>query len=460
MTKEFEATSLVDKGVLYEAIYEPENNKTFFFAVDRNGEMKGFLEKAYKGMRKFIPIKYSSHLLSKNIVLLPSLPLPYDSEVELINKIKKYIHKYLEISPEFEAIATYYVLLTWLYDKFDSLPYLRAIGDYGSGKSRFLHTIGSICYHPMFKSGATTTSPIFRLLDEIKGTLILDEADLKASDMSSDIVKILNQGYQKGTPVMRSEGKGVFQIKSFEVYGPKLVATREAFDDKALESRFLVEHMISYKIRDDIPKELNEEFRRESLELRNNLLWFRLKNYFKDLDRDSTVIYDIHPRLNQILLPLLTIIKDEEVRKSLIEFVKKYDAQLTEERKQSFEGEIILCVSKVLEINKHITEISIKEITDEFNRQFDNPKEYFTPAKIGWYLRRKLHFRTIRKSRGYILDLKCQLKNYEMWKERFGISNEDIEDESVKFRKELASVEADLFVDNTENLLLNSNLPL
>ena len=77
----------------------------------------------------------------------------------------------------FENVATHYVLLTWLYDAFNELPYLRLRGDYGSGKTRALLTIGSLCYKGFFASGASTVSPIFHTLDAFRGTLIFDEAD-------------------------------------------------------------------------------------------------------------------------------------------------------------------------------------------------------------------------------------------------------------------------------------------
>jgi hypothetical protein len=82
-------------------------------------------------------------------------------------------------------------------DRFNEVPYLRAIGDFGSGKSRFIQSIGILCYKPVFTGGATTPSPIFRIVNEVHGTLIIDEADFKFSDMTSEIVKILNTGYQK-----------------------------------------------------------------------------------------------------------------------------------------------------------------------------------------------------------------------------------------------------------------------
>ena len=61
---------------------------------------------------------------------------------------------------DFEEIATQYILLTWVYDKFNELPYLRLRGDFGSGKTRALLVIGSICYKPFFASGASTVSPL------------------------------------------------------------------------------------------------------------------------------------------------------------------------------------------------------------------------------------------------------------------------------------------------------------
>jgi len=39
-----------------------------------------------------------------------------------------------DVSPAFEKVATHYVLLSWVYDAFNELPYLRRGGDYGSAK--------------------------------------------------------------------------------------------------------------------------------------------------------------------------------------------------------------------------------------------------------------------------------------------------------------------------------------
>jgi len=80
----------------------------------------------------------------------------------------------------------------------------RVRGDAGSGKSRFLLAVGSLCYKPIFASGASTVSPIFRLIDTFRGTLVVDESDWRQTDEKAEVVKILNNGNGKGFPVLRS----------------------------------------------------------------------------------------------------------------------------------------------------------------------------------------------------------------------------------------------------------------
>ena len=123
----------------------------------------------------------------------------------------------------FETIASYYVLFSWVYDSFNELPYLRVRGDTGSGKTRCLLTIGSLCYKPIFASGASTVSPLFRILDSMRGTLIVDEGDFRFSDEKAELVKILNNGNGRGFPVLRSESVGgrEFSPRAYTVFGPQ-----------------------------------------------------------------------------------------------------------------------------------------------------------------------------------------------------------------------------------------------
>ena len=423
-------TSIINKDTLYEMVFDRSTNKTSFSKMDRNGNLENLLEEVELEGRKYRPLPPTYNLVEKGVILFPSLATPYENEEAILKEIQTFIHKYLDISEVFEQIATYYVLFTWMYDRFNEVPYLRAIGDFGSGKSRFIQAIGILCYKPVFTGGATTPSPIFRIVNEVHGTLIIDEADFKFSDMTSEIVKILNTGYQRGMPVLRSEGKGTFEVKAYDVFCPKIVATRETFSDKALESRFLVEEMGAGKLRTDIPRTLDENFYQDAENIRNKLLMWRLKNYFEPIDRKEDLIEGIHPRLNQIVMPLLSIIKDNAIREHLKTFIVKYNTDLVADRGLSWESDIVFAIFK-LEYETKANQVTVKQITDEVNREIDISDDTLQPRKVGWYLRTKLQLKPYKTRKGFVLSFKDNRKRLDMWKERFGITDADIKNEEV-----------------------------
>lgn len=424
-------TTIKTQDKLYEMVYNKTTNKTEYHGIDNiTGKLELFLEEVEVGGIKYKPLPVTHTLVEKNIVRFASHPLPYNSDEEILSEIRTFIHKYLEITETFEEIASYYVMFTWIHDKFNEVPYLRAIGDFGSGKSRFLETIGSLCYKPIFTGGATSASPIFRILNEVGGTLIIDEADFRVSDTTADIVKILNSGYQRGISVLKTEGKGVYEVKAYDVYGPKIVATRDQFQDKALESRFFVEEMGRSKLRDDIPRNLDETFHEEAEMIKNKLLMWRLKNYFKDFKIKNKIIEGVHPRLNQILLPILTIVDSQEVKDRLEVFIRKYNSELVEDRGLTWESEIVFAILKIEHLGMQNI-LTVKEITAEVNRDIEAGEDTLQARKIGWYLRSKLQLKTNKTRRGYELDIKSNRSRLDFWKERFGITDKEIKGEHV-----------------------------
>src|SRR3989454_6278554 len=216
------STVLAD-GSLAEMVYRPEENRTLF-CVAKDGDFRYAPTLLVNGQR-LVPYSPRNNLLTNEVVLFPSEPVEYESEATLAEGIRGFIHRYVDISPLFEQIASYYVLFTWVYDAFNELPYLRLRGDTGSDKTRFLLTVGSLFYKPIFASGASTVSPLFRILDSMRGTLIVDEGDFRFSDEKAELVKILNNGNGRGFPVLRSESVSgrEFSPRAYTVFGPKLI---------------------------------------------------------------------------------------------------------------------------------------------------------------------------------------------------------------------------------------------
>src|SRR5262249_44995962 len=128
-------SAVCSDGTLIELVYDPAKRNTAL-AVFRNGSWS--LEAAFEdgaGDRRG-PFSPNNNLIKNEVVLLPSRPEEYGSHDELLVDISQFIHRYLDVSPLFERVASYYVLLTWIYDAFNELPYLRLRGDFGSGKTR------------------------------------------------------------------------------------------------------------------------------------------------------------------------------------------------------------------------------------------------------------------------------------------------------------------------------------
>ncbi len=418
---EYKASHITNK-TLYEMIYDPEIEKTSFISLE-NGELVETHEFDFE-IYKIAPFSPSYDLIKHKAILFPSLPIPYGSEAKLISEIQQFIHTYLEVSPFFEKIATHYVLFTWMYDKFNELPYLRAIADFGNGKSRFLKTIGSLCYRPIITMGATTIAPIFRILNQFRGTLILDEADIRYSDTNNEMVKILNVGFQSGTPVFRCSGDD-YDVQAFDVFGPKIVATRQKFEDQALESRFLVEKMDSSLTRTDIPISLDNTFEQKALEIRNKCLLWRLENYTKTFVALQINDKSIEPRLRQILGPLCGVIQDEEIKKELVEFIKKYNIEMREDRGISDEGQILEVLISIA--NQTNGDISINELTRGFNQRLKtmNLRE-ISHKKIGTTIRNNFHLQTKRTRIGYVIPRNSYDEQIEKLKMKYDFQSEHV----------------------------------
>src|SRR2546427_4917454 len=170
------------------------------FCVSKDGAFRYETNLIVNGQR-LVPYSPRNNLLTNEVVLFPSEPSEYESEQELVEGIKAFIHRYVDVSPLFEQIASYYVLFTWVYDAFNELPYLRLRGDTGSGKTRFLLTAGGPCYQPDFVGGAPQGSPLFRILAGFCGTPIVDEGDLRLSDEKAQLAKIPNNANGRRVPV-------------------------------------------------------------------------------------------------------------------------------------------------------------------------------------------------------------------------------------------------------------------
>jgi len=251
-------------------------------------------------------------------------------------------------------------MMTWTYDKLPNVQYLRFKGDTGTGKSRSLDVIGDLCYKPMMLSGAVTPAPIYRLIKKFRGTLILDEADFSDSTEKSEVVTILNCGYERGRPILRCAKDNPDELQVLPCFGPKIFATRVDFEDKALESRCMTILMLE-TARDDIPPYLGSKYFAYVESLKNQLLLYRLRTQpliNPDAGEDID-LGQVEPRLKQTGIPYAISFKDDpEIMDRYKDFIAARNLDLIQQRAEGAQGRILYAFLKAAAHGKNFVTAS------------------------------------------------------------------------------------------------------
>lgn len=385
-------TSIVHDGILYETIY---SNGQYYFAYlandprihdekyvdymrEQNHNIDPYEFRTTYRVWNYLP--QSGEEVQKNVVLLPSIPLAFKNIEEVINEIHMFIKEFCDIPDEFIQISTYYILLTYFYDRLDQIPYLSFLGDTGTGKSRCKHVIGSLCYLPIFVNAGASPAAIYRLIDKWHGTLVMDEADFKVSDETNEMVKLLNCGFERYSPRVVCDSNDANKLVFNNPFCPKIIARRFNFQDKAMESRCITQ--ITYQTaRKDLLVVLPPDFWERAKNIRGKLLMMRLRYWhlFNNPKLNVLADLDIEPRLQQAytgLALVLTAFPSELIR--FKKFLVEKNQELIQERLDTLEGSLVWAYSELVRLG--IKPITARVLSEKATEQFG---EILYPKSIG-----------------------------------------------------------------------------
>lgn len=409
-------------GTLIELLYDSDAATTALAVCASDGTVAIETQVELSTGERLVPYAPRNNLLTSGCVLLPSEVGESLEKPHLVAQIKTFIHRYVDLPELYEDIAAHYVLLTWVHDAFNELGYLRFRGTPGSGKTRALLAIGSISYKPFFASGASTVSPIFHVLDTFGGTLVLDEADLRFSDATADLTKILNNGTMKGLPVLRTMTNRHRELnpQAFKVFGPKIIAMRESFADDALESRFLTHNTGGRALRKDISIHLPDTMRQEAQVLRNNLLAWRFQARKRVGPDSSRLIDDLTPRSNQTALALLSLIDDPAIRARVADDLAACEARVSTKRAALPEATMVRTLRSMF-ANAPTPYLTLAEVTAVYNDATAARGERpLSPKAAGWMVRGKLGLETT-KTRGVFVIPQSERRKIDSLAMRYGL---------------------------------------
>lgn len=383
-----QASTLRMNNILYEQVLTHEGYRFVYL----NGDYK-YLEIIHDDILDIDYVPCTDEEIVKGMVKISKEPIDYGNLKILLYDINIFIYKWLDILDKSRKFYSYYVLQTWVYENFHSIGYARALGDLGTGKTRFLDVIGGLCYKAMVLTGAVGAAPIFRIMDKHHGTLVIDEANFAQTDETAAILQIFNSGYEKGKPVIRMDKDDFSKINVFDTFCPKVFGTRKKFTDAALESRCYTE-VLTQTSRDDIPALLSDAFFQELDILTRKLLDFRMKN-INVIRPDETLQTDfsgIEMRLIQKALPLAAIVKiDPEAYKEFVEYIKASQEDLIEDRQGSWEGMVVCAILNLYETGLSTNPleniiISGEDIAEKLNEDLPEKKKT-NSQKVGKMLK-------------------------------------------------------------------------
>jgi len=276
-------------------------------------------------------------------------------KLDLILKMFKEIRSIYARNIEFVEYGAYdffpcWIIGTYIFEDFDSFPYVYLHAPKRSGKSKTLLLTSKLAKDSINSVNVSQAS-VYRVLEERRPTLLIDEADYLSSEEKAELYKILNAGYKKGASVLRCDTVGKkIEIKEWNVYCPKMLASvdelKEQFIDRCItfpllrsRNKEIANSVVKENIDD---KGIKWEVWRSGIEeYANKIKGLILKN-LEEIDADKRM-EEIIGRDRELWLPILSIGKtlEPEVYASLINLALEKVARTKEQEKETIEHAII-----------------------------------------------------------------------------------------------------------------------
>src|SRR5439155_9957490 len=145
---------------------------------------------------------------------------------ELVAELEQFFSERSYLPERAALILALYTINTYTFECFDTVAFLLVESPVPQcGKTTVVERlVGSICARPQV-SASLTEAALFRIIDQLRPTLIIDEAEKleRPSERSALIRAIAHAGYKKGGQVARCEGDQ-HEVRFFNVYGPQVYA--------------------------------------------------------------------------------------------------------------------------------------------------------------------------------------------------------------------------------------------
>lgn len=234
------------------------------------------------------------------------------AEPTILDDIHAYITRYVAFGEPAQAdILSLFILHTHAFKFARTTPYLYITSaEKQSGKTRTLEVLDTIC-HNATRADNLTSSVMFRLIEHMAPTLMVDEVDTIFSGAKNEELRgVLNSGYKAGGFIYRAMGNPNDEnggIVKFGTFSPKILA---GIDNGHVPDTVL-DRAIRIMLKRKAPGQTVEEFYAEDVEIETEELvakieaWVEAKSdLLASRDNRPARIDGIGDRANEITRPL------------------------------------------------------------------------------------------------------------------------------------------------------------
>ncbi len=124
----------------------------------------------------------------------------------------------LDVSPATATILAVWTVATYFHCLFPAFARLFLTGEKGSGKSKAQSIVAGLAWNGLNRI-VPTGAVLYRLIEMLRPTYCVSEADHLDSDQRQVLEAVINEGYVRGGMVDRCDSE-TQEPRTFEVYGP------------------------------------------------------------------------------------------------------------------------------------------------------------------------------------------------------------------------------------------------
>lgn len=231
--------------------------------------------------------------------------------LDLYDLLDSTTREYLEYDPVEYIKFNLWNIGTYFFELFNAFPYNDFTGTKRAGKSKSLEFQKLVCFNAIMSPDATS-SAIFRIIEGIGSTILLDETENfknKKDDQAQAVRNILLQGFLKDQTALRNETSKDknFTPTQYNLYSPKSLAHINAFDD-VLEDRCISQinrRALDEKIRNSWCT--NKDSRFQIIRNKCYRLFLDYANEVVDLQEEARTKLSVSGREMQLWLPIMTL---------------------------------------------------------------------------------------------------------------------------------------------------------